>query len=130
MTTKSVFAVSVLAVIVSAGQVFAESEGNGDPFPVRAVAQVTGGNPFVSETWTEAHPRATGNTVQASSLAVLEPATGSEAPVHTAQSLPSGFGRGTVAYAQAASLSRFLASRGGSGQGGRFLTVGTARSGG
>lgn len=130
MTTKSVFAVSVLAVVLSAGQVFAESEGNGDPFPFRAAAQATGGSPFAGETWTEAHPQATGNTVQASSLAALEPATGSEAPVHTAQSLPKGFGRGTVAYVQAASLSCFLASYGGSGPVGRFLTAGTTRPGG
>lgn len=129
MTTKSVFAVSVLAIIMSAGQVFAESEGNGDPFPVRTVTQATNGSPFASETWTEANPRTTGRIVQASSLAALEPATGSEAPVDTAQSLPSGFGRGTVAYSQAASLSRFLASRGGKHQGGHFLTAGTARHG-
>lgn len=129
MTNKSVFAVSVLAVVLSAGQVLAESEGNGDPFPVRGTAQLANGSPFVTETWTEAHPQATGNAVQASSLAALEPAAGTEAPVHTAQSLPSGFGRGTVAYAQAASLSRFLASRGGS-QGSHYLTVGTARPGG
>lgn len=130
MTPKAVFAISVLAVVLSAGQVFAESEGNGDPYPFRTAAQATGGRPFASETWTDAHPQATGNTVQVSSLAALEPAAGSEAPVHTAQSLPIGFGRGTVAYAQAASLSRFLASRGGGGQGGRYLAVGAARPGG
>ncbi len=129
MTPKSVFAVSVLVAVLSSGQVLAESEGNGDPFPFHAAAQATSGSPFVSETWTDSHPRATGNTVQASSLAALEPAAGSEAPVHTAQSLPSGFGRGTVAYAQAASLSRFLA-RSGSGQGSHYLMVGTARPGG
>ena len=129
MTIKAVFAVSALAVALSASHASAESEGNGDPFPFRAAAQATGGRPFASETWTDANPQTTGNTVQASSLAALEPAAGNEAPVHTAQSLPSGFGRGTVAYAQAASLSRFLASHGGGGQGGRYLTAGAVRPG-
>lgn len=129
MTTRSVFAISVLAAILSSGQVLAESEGNGDPFPFYAAAQATGGSPFVSEAWADSHPLATGNTVQASSLAALEPAAGSEAPVHTAQSLPIGFGRATVAYVQAASLSRFLASGGGGGQASRILTVGAARRG-
>lgn len=39
------------------------------------------------------------------------PANGSEGAVQTAASLPSGFSDGTVAYAQAQSVARYLAAR-------------------
>ena len=93
-----------------AGPVLAESEGNGDPFPFQAGVQATAGSPFVTETGSTAYQRTTGNTVQPSALARLEPASGSEAVLQTAGSLPRGFDNGSVASTQARSVNRYLAS--------------------
>ncbi len=111
MSLKVTLAVAVAALSLSAGQAYAESEGNGDPFPFQAGRQATAGSPFVADTGSAAYPQLTGNTTQPSSLARLEPAPGNEALVQTAGSLPRGFGNGSVAYAQARSLSRYLAGR-------------------
>ncbi len=109
MKLKVVFA--VVALSLSAGQAFAEGEGNGDPFPAAAGRQLAAGRAFVADTGSEAYPQSTGNTAQPSSLARLEPGVGHEAPVQTAGSLPRGFGNGSVAYAQAQRLNRYLAGR-------------------
>ena len=109
MSIKIVLAAAAVALSLSAGQAFAESEGGGDPFLVRAAPQVTKGPAFVADTGTAGYPQLTGNATQPSSLAQLEPAAGSEAPIQTANSLPRGFEEGTVAYAQAQSLNRYMA---------------------
>ena len=123
MFTRSVLVAAVLALSLPAGEAFA-GEGNGDPFPFRATAHVTTGPAFVADTGSAAYPQPTGNSTQPSSLAQLEPAPGSEAPVQTAASLPPGAGTGTVAYAQTRSLQRYWAAR---SQSGRHLEVGQAR---
>lgn len=111
MSLKVALAVAAVALGLSAGYAFAEGEGNGNPFPFQGGYQVTGGSPFVADTGSAAYPQSTGNTTQPSFLARLEPATGNETTVQTAGSLPRGFGNGSVAYAQARSLSRYLTSR-------------------
>ena len=123
MITRIIFAAAGLALSVPAGRAFA-GEGNGDPFPFRAAPRVTAGPAFVADTGSAAYPQPTGNGAQPSSLAQLEPAFGSEAPVQTAASLPRGAGTGTVAYVQAQSLSRSMGARPRSG---RHLEVGQAR---
>ncbi len=121
MKLKVVFAVAALSL--SAGQAFAEGEGNGDPFPFAVGHPATAGRAFVADTWSDAYPQPTGNTAQPSSLARLEPGVGNEALVQTAGSLPQGFGNGSVAYAQAQSLNRYLAAR---AERTRHLEAGTA----
>ncbi len=111
MSARSVFAVAAVALSLSAGYAFAESEGNGDPFPFQTGHQATAGRAFVSDTGSSAYPELTGNTTQASSLAQLAPAAGSESPVQTVASLPRGFGEGSVVYAQTRSVDRYLANR-------------------
>ena len=110
MNLKAVFAVAVAILSFSAGPVLAEGEGNGDPFPFQAGRQVTAGNAFATETGSSAYPRMTGNTAQPSALARLEPASGSEAILQTAGSLPRGFDNGSVATMQARSVNRYLAN--------------------
>ena len=122
MMTRTFFATAALALGVSAGGAFA-GEGNGDPFPFQASAQVTKNPALVADTGSSAYPQPRGS-VQPSSLAQLEPAFGSEAPVQTALSLPRGAGKGTVADARMQGLSRSLAAR---SERGRYLEVGNAR---
>jgi len=123
MSKKTMFAAAGFALSLPAGWALA-GEGNGDPFPFRANAHVVSGPAFVADAGSEAYPQPTGNRVQPSSLAQLEPAPGSEAPVQTAHSLPRGAGQGTVADAQMQSLHRYWAARSASG---RYLEVGSAR---
>ena len=111
MSTRTALAAAVLALGLTAGQAFAEGEGNGDPFPFQAAPQVATGRAFVADTGSAQYPQPTGNSAQPSSLAALEPAFGSEAPVQTANSLPRRSGDGTVAYAQAQSIGRHFAAR-------------------
>ena len=121
MMTRTTFA-AALALSVSAGGAFA-GEGNGNPFPFQANAQVTRTPKLMADTGSSAYPQPNGSA-QASSLAQLEPAFGSEAPVQTAHSLPRGAGKGTVAYAQMQGLNRSLAAR---SERRRYLEVGNAR---
>lgn len=88
MNTRFILATIVMAF--SAGQAFAECEGNGDPFPFQAEAQITSGHPFRTETMASAYPELTGEVTAPSSLAQVEPALSNEAIVQTAQSLPHG----------------------------------------
>ena len=112
MKTRNVLAISVLAAVLSTGLLFAEAGGSGDLFLSHAATQATGGNPFARETWTDRHRWASDNTAQASSLTAVEPAGRAAGPRGSAaQPLASGFGRGAVAYAQAASLSHVLGIR-------------------
>ena len=120
--TRTLFATAALALSVSAGWAFA-GEGNSDPFPFQASAQTTTGPAFMADTGSSAYPQLRGNSVQPSSLARLEPAFGSEAPIQTPLSLPSGAGKGTVAYAQMQSLNRSAARS----ERARYLEVGAAR---
>ncbi len=110
MSLKATFTAAVAVLSLLAGPVLAESEGNGDPFPFQAGLQATAGSPFATETGSTAYPRTTGNTTQPSALARLEPASGSEAGVQTANSLPRGFDNGSVASTQASSVNRYLAN--------------------
>ncbi len=110
MSTKIVLAAAI-ALSLSAGGAYAEGEGNGNPFPFQAGTQITTGPVFVADTGSDAYPQVRGNNDQASSLAQLQSAPGSEAPIQTALSLPRGAGEGTVAYTQAQSFGRYLAAR-------------------
>lgn len=110
MSLKATFTAAVAVLTLFAGPVLAESEGNGDPFPFQAGVQATAGSPFVAETGSAGYPRTTGNTTQPSTLTKLEPASGSEAVVQTAGSLPRGFDNGSVASQQARSVNRYLAN--------------------
>ena len=122
MMTRTFFAATALALSLSAGGAFA-GEGNCDPFPFQANARMTTGPAITADTGSSAYPQMRGS-VQPSSLAQLEPAFGSEAPIQTALSLPRGAGKGTVAYAQMQSLNRFLTAR---SERGRYLEVGVTR---
>ena len=94
------FARVALAVLsLAASPALAAGEGNGDPFSYAATAQVSSGNAFVNETWSQSYPQPTGNVTQASSLAALLPSNGRETPVMTASSLPVRAANGMVAYA-------------------------------
>ena len=97
-----------LALSLQAGQVLAESEGNGDPFAFRAGPFVVEGQPFVNDTWTAAYPSPAGTRERPSDFGLVEPVTGAEMPVQTAQSLPLRSGEGSLAYAQAESASRYF----------------------
>lgn len=110
MIAKITFAATALVLSVSAGGAFA-GEGNGDPFPFQAEAYVTARPAFMADTGSSAYPQPTSNRVQPSSLAQLEPAPGSEAPIQTALSLPRGAGAGAAASAQPQSVPRNLAAR-------------------
>jgi hypothetical protein len=110
MSTKMILAATGLVLTVSAGRAFA-GEGNGDPFPFRANAYVTTSPAFMADTRSDAYPQQTGNNVQPSSLAQLEPTPGSERLVQTTFSLPRGAGTGTAAYGRMQSVRRHVAVR-------------------
>ncbi len=110
MSLKATLTAAVAVLSLFAGPVLAEGEGNGDPFPFQAERQATVGSAFATETGSAAYPRITGNTAQPSALARIEPASGSEAILQTAGSLPRGFDNGSVASTQARSVNRYLAS--------------------
>lgn len=112
MSTKIVLAAAVLALTLGTGAAFAESEGNGDPFVLRTDGIGGDGRAFVVDTGSAMHPELTGRAVQPTMLALIEPVYGSEGPVHTAGSLPRGFGEGSLAYAQAANANRHFATHG------------------
>ena len=103
MGNKSVFAAAVMLAL-SGGQAFAE--GNNEPFGYRTVQPVVGARAFVSDTGSDAFPNLTGGAAQPSASALREPASGSEAPVQSAASLPTGFGMSSTAFVQSASAGR------------------------
>ena len=89
------------------------SEGNGDPFPFAAPGTMTTAQAQVADTGSEAFPNVAGRP--GSALAVvadgLLPGVGSEAPVQTAGSLPTGFEVGTPSHAYAQSVNRHFAAQ-------------------
>ena len=123
MITKMILAATALVVSISAGGAFA-GEGNGDPFPFQTKAYVTARPAFMADTGSATYPQQTGNSVQPSSLAQIEPAPGSEALIQTALSLPRGAGTGTVAYAHTQSAYPRAATR---SERKRHMEVGEAR---
>lgn len=88
------------------------AEGNGDPFPFAASGTTTA-QAQIADAGSEAFPNVAGRP--GSALAVvadgLLPSVGSEAPVQTAGSLPSGFEVGTPSHAYAQSVNRHLVAQ-------------------
>ncbi len=124
MSIKIVLAVAAFALSFSAGQAFAEGEGNGNPFAFHAGGQTTIAHASAADAGSTAYPQPTGNATQPSYRVQLEPATSSEAPIQTANSLPRRFGEGSVTYAQAQSLSRYLTAQASKRH---YLNAGSAR---
>lgn len=106
---KAYVVLAAVSLVLPAGGALAEGEGGGDPFPFRAAPLVMAGQPFVSDTGSEAYPTAARTRERPSALGLLEPGTGSETPVQTAQSLPLRFNEGTVAYTQAEAVNQHFA---------------------
>lgn len=108
---KSILLAAVAAISLTAAA-RAESEGAGDPFAHRAPGvTVINGQPYAdsgSAAYLDLHRP---------SMAVMAggadtvPATGSDAGVQTANSLPRGFAAGAAAYAQNRSMRRGRADR-------------------
>ena len=93
------------ALSMAAGAAFA-AEGNSEPFPYDGPSQVTS-NLLASDTGSQAYPSFTGRSVVVTAGGTL-PSNGTQGIVQTANSLPRGFEDGTVAYAQAQSVSNYL----------------------
>lgn len=94
------------------------AEGNGEPFPSHAgalAAPAALSVPRVADTGSAAYPDLAGRP--GSDLPRLAgdvlPATGSEGPVQTANSLPRHFEEGTVAYAQASRVHSWMLAHAG-----------------
>ena len=98
MNTFARVALAVMSLATSPA--LAESEGGGNPYAFAAAPQVTAGRAFVTDTWSDAQPQATGYADQASSMEDLLPSSGNETPVQTAASLPVRSMDGTVTYAR------------------------------
>jgi hypothetical protein len=110
MMKMTLAAVAALCLFTSAAA--HAGEGNGEPFPFRGPGLPTLATPraYAADTGSDAYPDLAGRpswieTVGGSDV----PVTGSEGVVQTANSLPRGFEEGTVAYAQAQSVRRYLA---------------------
>lgn len=89
-------------------------EGKGEPFPFRAAGLTVSASPALhADTGSAAYPDVTGRPaqLQAAINPDLIPPNGSEGSVQTANSLPAGSSEGTVAYAQAQSVMRYLAQQ-------------------
>jgi hypothetical protein len=97
-------AASLLAL--TAGLVQA-AEGNSEPFPNRAANGQVVANQVLRDTGSEATP-SYGPGVTLLTQGDVLPANGSNSIVQTANSLPHGFEDGTVAYAQAQSVQRWM----------------------
>ena len=99
---KIFIAASVFALMLGVAHA---GEGNGDPFADRTAHSVIA-NQVVSDTGSESTPTY-GRGVTVLTQGDVLPTNGSNAIVQTANSLPSGFENGTVAYAQAQSVRRW-----------------------
>lgn len=108
MVTKITFAAAVIISLAS-GPVFAESEGNGNPFPAQSVGQVTHGAAFVNDTGSGAYPTLTGIAAGRSGLALVDAASSNEALIQTANSQPRGFVADPVAVARTHAAPRRVA---------------------
>ena len=123
MRTQFVLAAAVAVALGLSTGLARAGEGNGEPFPFQAAGLVSSGPAFAPDTGSQGYPHLTGRPNQPSSLAQLEPMAGTEAPVHTALSLPRGFDEGSVAYAQTQCLNRWMARNSSA----RFRTADAAR---
>lgn len=103
-----------------AGTAFA-GEGNGNPFPFQGTAQVVA-NSVANDAGSQGYPSYSGSPVIVTAGGTL-PTNGSQGAVQTANSLPRGFENGTVAYAQAQSVNRYLVAQAAHAQTGRVAQV-------
>lgn len=100
----SFLAASALALMLGAAHA---GEGNGDPFPNTKAGRVVVANETLSSNGAEAYP-SFGRVVTVLTQGDVLPSNGSEGMVQTANSLPAGALEGTVAYAQAQSVQRWV----------------------
>lgn len=108
MKSTLLVAVSVLSLAVGSARA---GEGNGEPFRLVGAGDTVVANPFAPDTGSETPLRFdVGPSVRVTAGDVL-PTNGSEGVVQTANSLPRGFEAGTVAYAQAESVKRWMQAR-------------------
>lgn len=124
MSLKFVVAAAVFSMGLSAGQAFAQNEGGGSPFELRTEGQTTMAHMFEADVGSAAYPHPTDSVAASHRLLSVELANGSEASIQTDNSLPRGFARGSVAYNQAQTLSRYQATQVSQG---RYRDAGTAR---
>ena len=110
MNTKLIIAATVAALSL-ATTAFAEGEGNGDPFPVHTAAIASGPVAFARDTGSQQYPAYNPALSWSEASQVTLPPNGSQGPVQTANSLPSGFENGTVAYTEAQSVNRWFAQQ-------------------
>ncbi len=108
------------ALSLVAGTAFA-GEGNGEPFPFQGTTQVVA-NAVASDTGSQAYPSSSGLSIVVTAGGTL-PTNGSQGAVQTANSLPRGFENGTVAYAQAQSVNRYLVAQAARTQASRLAQV-------
>lgn len=112
---KTIFVAATLLALL--GGVAQAAEGNSEPFPNRAATGPVVANQVLRDTGSEATP-SYGPGVTALTQGDVLPTNGSNSIVQTANSLPRGFEDGTVAYAQAQRVQRWmLAHQGGETQG-------------
>ncbi len=108
MSTKLTIA-TVIAALSLATAAFA-AEGGGDPFPFRVPGQTV----YVTmapDTGSAQYPASNPALSVPSLTQATLPQNGQEGPVETANSLPARAMEGTVAYAQAQSVSQWLAQQ-------------------
>ena len=86
-------------------------EGNGEPFSLRepGLTTLVTARTYAADTGSDAYPDLSGRPSWVETAGGFDvPVTGSEGVVQTANSLPRGFEEGTVAYAQAQFVRRYL----------------------
>ncbi len=104
-TMKTTFIAAALLAL-SMGAAYA-GEGNGEPFPNTASTGNVVANQVLSDTGSETAPHF-GRGVTFLTQGDVLPTDGTESVVQTANSLPRSFETGTVAYAQAQSVQRWV----------------------
>lgn len=113
MNTTRLAAAFVAASLTLAAVPALAQEGNGNPFPNVDPGTTVTIQTQVADVGSQAYPEVTGRP--GSDLTVIAdgllPGIGSEAPVQTANSLPTGFEMGTPAYAYAQSVNRHFAAQ-------------------
>lgn len=100
--------IAAAALALTAGGAWA-GEGNGEPFGNGAAGRFRVPVVAFNDTGSTGYIR-TERALPRLANAELLPQTGSEVPVQTANSLPVGAEEGTVAYAQALSVQRWVAA--------------------
>lgn len=106
-----ILAASALALSVGAAMA---GEGNGDPYPNAGAGRFAVPAQAFNDTGSAGYFRSP-RPVAALANDELLPQSGSEVPVQTANSLPRGAEEGTVAYAQARAVQRWMLAHQGSG---------------